>query len=320
MGAYCNQVESIRHASVAPVLCAFALMLFSGASAARDALYWASGEGSLVAADYRSLDRSRFDPPANGSVEGVRTNLAAQWAGGGAWVLAIGHEYNALDIDAPPPASPQTNGDLHTFHGAVAWRTELPAGRLRLALATAVSASSNAFKHPDHLDGNALQLWGAAGYALPAKTGEWVVGAAYDHRFGAARGYPVVGWQWQGDATRVRLVYPDLLLQRQFGTRWTLGLITSPDGNEWQAYDRDLGHHDDFRREAWQSELRLTRSLGRHLGVAVSAGYLWHQHWQFASVDGRTGRVDSEDSYYLGLHLGWHFDTGEQRAWTSATP
>lgn len=289
---------------------ALALALLSiAAGEARETPLWGADQGSRVAAEYRWLSSTQLDVDGGagkGSIEGRRSGLALQWDSGFGLVLGLGHEYNSLDIQLDAAGTePATNGDLHTLYASVAWDWSFSGGSLRLALAPAVSASSNAIKEPDQLDGDSAQLWAAAVVALEASRGEWLLGAARDHRFGEARTYPVAGWRWHRPPWHLRLAYPDVLLARELGDSWRLGLSLAPDGNEWQAFDDDLERGEAFVREAWLAELRLSRSWGERFEMALSAGWFWDQHWRFSLAEGGSLRAGSDDSYALGLHLQW---------------
>ena len=270
---------------------------------ARDALHWQAEDGSQLTASYRWLSTTHL-VAGEGDIQGRRTDLAAQWDSGRGLVAGLHHEYNALDINAAA-ATPITNGDLHTLSGAISRDYEVRGGTLRLALAPALSASSNAISDPGELNGDSVQLWASAIAMLPATRGEWVLGAARDHRFGDATVYPVAGWRWRSGPWRVRLVYPDLLLQRKLGGEWSLRFGVSPDGNEWQAFDDKLARDEAFVREAWRAELRLSRRWGQRLETALSAAWFWQQHWDYVARDGERLGVDSEDSHAFGLHLRW---------------
>jgi len=273
---------------------------------ARPAFYWSTAEGTFVTADYLSFADSDFET-ADGDAGGSRSNISGQYefAGNHAWVLGVGHEYNALDFNDEPEALPQTNGDLHTLHLATQWATDIGPGALRLSFAPALSVSSNGLKNPDELDSEALQIWGAALYTRAGGTVNWVLGAAHDYRFGESRVYPAVGLEWRGDDMFLRAVFPDLLFTVNFSRGWTAAFSTSPDGNEWLAYDRGMDNQDEFRREAWQSDLRLAYRFANGVSLGASVGYHWNQEWEFRRHDGRVAQVESDDSPFLGVHLGW---------------
>ena len=283
-------------------------LLLPAATAARPAFYWVTHEGSHLLLGYLSLADSDFRSGADGNIGGTRSMFSAQYefAGGKPWVLGLGHQYSALDIDTATASSARANGDLHTLHLALDWRRSLGPGELHLALAPAVSTSSNGLKNPDQLDSDALQLWCAAIYRWPgAAQGEWVAGLASDTRFGNQRLYPVLGLQWWDSHTTLRAAYPDLLLTRRLGERWSASMSISPDGNYWQAYDRELENGDEFRREAWQAGLGLDYGLPAGFRLGLRIGYFWDQAWRFRRLDGGWARLDSDNSAYVGVQLGW---------------
>ncbi|MBN7795078.1 hypothetical protein [Parahaliea mediterranea] len=272
---------------------------------ARDALHWRAGDGGLLSASYRWLSSTRLDAGV-GEVRGRRTDLVAQWDSEGGLVAGLGHEYSALDVRVTPErAAPVTNGDLHTLYAVVSWDRALENAALSLAFAPALSASSNAFSEPGELNGDSVQVWASAMALFPASRGEWVLGAARDHRFGEATIYPVVGWRLRTESWRVRLVYPDLLLQRELGRHWALGLTLAPDGNEWQAFDANLAWEGAFAREAWQAELQFSRRWGQRLETALTAASVWDQHWRYVARGGQRLDVGSDDSYTVGVQVRW---------------
>ena len=286
-------------------------LLLPPLATARPAFYWVTHQGTHLSLAYLSLADSDFQSAQDVDIGGTRSLLSAQYefAEAGPWVLGLGHEYSALDIDTGSASAPLANGDLHTLHLALDWRRALGPGQLQLALAPVVSTSSNGLKNPDQLDSDAFQLWGAAIYSWPGGAEwEWVAGLASDSRFGDQRLYPVLGLKWRDSHTVVRAVYPDLLVTRRLGERWSTSLSISPDGNYWQAYDRELENSDEFRREAWQAGLGLDYDLPAGFRLGLQVGYFWDQAWRFRREDGGWARLDSDNSAYIGVQLGWFKD------------
>ena len=283
------------------------LLLIACPASGRPAFFWNTTGGTFASVDYLDMEDADFDT-GEGGIGGTRSLITAQYAFDheAGWVAGVGHEYNALDIEEPGASPPQANGDLHTLHLASQWRTSLDAGELRLALAPAVSVSSNGLKNPDELGSDSLQLWGAALYSRPSGALTWVLGAAHDYRFGEGRYYPVAGIEWQNETWHLRAVYPDIQVTWTLAGRWLLTGEIAPDGNEWQAFDRDLEASDEFRREAWQAQLGLAYRFGNGIEIGCLAGMHWDQQWRYRRQDGSLARPDSDDSAYLGLRLGWH--------------
>ena len=274
---------------------------------ARSAFFWDVAEGSRLSVDYVELKNSDLESPTQGDIGGQRSTIAAQYdfAAKGQWVLAAGHEYNALDMAIEPGKNLQTNGDLHTLYLATRWLGMIGPGRLQLAFAPALSVSSNALKDSDTWNSGSRQWWGAATYIIPGNKVDWVFGLGHDYRFGDPRTYPVAGLQWRDNLHRVLLTYPDISLVRVLDGAWTLGFTTAPDGNRWQAWDRNLEESDDFRRQAWQSELYLRFGLRNGLRFGLAVGYHWNQQWKYRNQNGGVNRLAADDSSYVGLHLGW---------------
>jgi len=284
------------------------LALVSGSPvSARSAFFWDIEQGTRLSVDYLEFEDSGLESPAQGEIGGQRSTTAIQYdfSSEDGWALCVGHEYNALDIDVLPTAEPRTNGDLHTLSLATRWLGSIGPGRLQLAAAPALSLSSNALKDTDTWDSSSLQWWGAATYTVPGDTVNWVAGLARDHRFGDPRTYPLVGLKWSDDLHQVLLTYPDISVVRALGESWLMGFTTAPDGNRWQAWDRDLEASDDFRREAWQSELFVRYGFRSGIRLGLAVGYHWSQRWKYRTQSGVVSRVDSDDSGYIGLHLGW---------------
>ena len=288
-------------------LALLAIALFAQGASARAPFYWSSEPGTQLAGDYLSLADTDYGDQT-GRTGGQRSALRGQYAPGddSPWLFGAGHEYDALDIETVAESEPQTNGDHHTLHAFGQWRATVAAGTPRLTLAPALSVSSNGLKNPEELDRETAQLWGAAVYYRQRGAITWVAGAARDYRFGRGEIYPVAGLQWRSKQSIVSLVYPDLLLGRDIGNGWSLQLTTSPDGNEWLAYDRDMQQRDSFRREAWQSDLRLLYDFQSGLQFGMSAGFHWNQEWRYRQEDGAIARPDSEDGTFFGLHVGWY--------------
>jgi hypothetical protein len=291
---------------LARILLLLSPMMLSPVVVARPAFFWQPSPISYLAADYLDFAGSDLDNRDGDEIGGLRSCIAGSYQSKDKpWKAAFAHEYNALDIDLTSPG-PQTNGDLHTLHLAGHWQFPVSDGQLTLSLAPAVAASSNAMKNPDELGSDSLQLWAAAAWRKPSLHGEWILGLAHDYRFGQSRVYPVAGMGWQFSRGEIRATYPDLYLGWEFALRWLLEFSASPDGNEWQAYDRDLEDNGDFRREAWQSNLRLSYRFRKGLRIGLSAGYHWQQAWRMRLQDGSLLRTDSDDSAFFGVHLGWY--------------
>lgn len=293
--------------AVSPVMAAL-FIIAAAPITARDGLPWEPETPSQVSGDYRALDVSDFDQPPDSSLDGVRTvfNTGYQWQNG--LMSAIGHSYDGMDFELPANMVPPTNGDVHTLHLTTGWHGPWAGGTLSLALAPAISASSNAFNTPEEWSSEMLQVWGSVLYTHPfGEEGNginWVAGLAHDYRFGEDRVYPLLGLRWTGARTRLQLVYPDLLLEQDFGSGWTVAFSTSPDGNRWRVYDSDHQNSEDLVREGWLSELRLHKRWQR-LDIAISAGYQWHQRWIYRTAGGAETALSSDDTPTLGLHFRW---------------
>ncbi len=274
---------------------------------ARPAFFWSVTNGSYASVDYISFGESDFNRD-QGAVDGSRSLVRGQYDFSHArgWVLGFGHEYNAFDISAESPAPPQTNGDLHTLHLATQWRAELGNGHLRAAFAPALSVSSNGLKNPDELNSDAVQLWGALLYRWPANGMDWLAGMAHDYRHGNDRIYPVAGIEWSNDAVFLRATFPDLELRFDLGSRWIMAASVEPDGNEWWAYDRGLSDANEFRRQAWKADARLSYQFANGVLAGASVGYHWDQEWRFRRQDNSLARLHSDNSYFVGLHISWH--------------
>jgi hypothetical protein len=258
-----------------------------------------------VSAEHLDLESAPF-AESRGESGGKRVTTAGQYDFGHrhGWVLGLGHEYSDLDI-SDPVASPQSNGHLHTLHLATQWKAALSEGELRLAAAPAVSVSSNAFKNPEVLGRDSLQLWGAALYTLRRGDIDWVLGAARDHRFGAGRVYPVAGFEWRADRFALRAVFPDIRLQWGAASGWALEADITPDGNEWLAFSRDLADANAFRSEGWQSQLGLRYRFDNGFEAALVAGWQWQQRWRYVRDDGSLAHTDGDDRAFFGVRLGW---------------
>jgi hypothetical protein len=79
-----------------------------------------------------------------------------------------------------------------------------------------------------------------------------------------------------------------------------------PDGNEWWAYDRGLSDANEFRRQAWKADARLSYQFANGVLAGASVGYHWDQEWRFRRQDNSLARLHSDNSYFVGLHISWH--------------
>jgi hypothetical protein len=289
----------VRHC--APIL---ACLLLPLPGAAREPVFLSPAHNAYLRIVYGELETTDL-AAGNGDVGGARTFVAGGYRGQDTpWRVALGHEYNALDIELNG-AAPDTNGHVHTLHVAGSWTLPAADGRLELTVAPAISASSNAFKEPGELDTDSAQLWASATWQLPSRQWDWVLGLAHDYRFGQARLYPVAGLSWQQDRFFLWATYPDLVARWNFAQPWALAFTVGPDGNEWQAYDQDLERSDDFRREAWQAGLELGYRWRNGLSLKLASHYYWDQRWRMRLEDGGLLRSVAENSAFLGIELGW---------------
>ncbi len=284
-------------------------------AASRDGLAWENDRPGRLEIGYRNLANSRVEG-ISGEIDGAsRTTGGVAWQSDSGLHLSAQHSYDAIGFDLPATSKPPTTGDLHTLNLGVGWRGAGAGGTLSLALAPAISVSSNAMKKPGQWRREMLQLWGSALYTRPLGKVDWLAGVAHDQRFGDARYYPLLGVRWTGGRTRLRLTYPDLLLEREWGAGWAAILTTTPDGGLWRIYDQDLDDGTDLVREGWQSELQLRKRWRQRLETTLSLGYLWHQRWAFRRQDGERVRLDSENTPTVGVHFRWLFPPG-----TAAVP
>jgi hypothetical protein len=281
-----------------------ACLLVSLPVGAREPVFLIPEHHVYLRAAYGDMQTTDLDG-ATGDVGGARTTLSAGYRGqANSWRVALGHEYDARDVQLAD-AAPDTNGHLHTLHVAASWRLPAADGRLVLTFAPAISASSNLFKDPGKLDTESAQLWAAATWQVPSRRWDWVLGLAHDYRFGKARLYPVTGLSWQHDRFFLWATYPDLVARWKFAQQWALAFTVGPDGNEWQAYDEDLERSDDFRREAWQAGLELGYRWRNGLSLKLASHYYWDQRWRMRLEDGGLLRARAENSAFLGIELGW---------------
>ncbi|MEE4109583.1 MAG: hypothetical protein V2I24_09560 [Halieaceae bacterium] len=281
------------------------LAVTTGRSDARPPPAIDAAVGTRVVAEYLDLDASRL-AMTDGTISGARSRFLGLYAAADRdWSLALGHEYSALDI-ALAGARPQTNGDLHTLHLAGTWLYPAGGGSLELALAPALSVSSNALKNPGEINGDSLQLWGSAVWHRPYRGLEGVLGIVHDYRFGEARAYVTAGLAWRGERVSLWATYPDVVLDWHLGGGWSASLALHPDGNQWQVFDRPLEESSLFLREAWRGELRLDYRWHNGLSLGLTAGYLLDQRWRFDRQDGEGLRTDSDDSAFFGFRVGWY--------------
>ena len=281
------------------------LMTLAPLAGARAPVYLPDAQGTYLLASYLDLQSSDLDANA-GEIGGERSALDAQYrAKDSAWRFALGHEYDALDIGLTG-AEPETNGDLHTLHIATAWTQVNGNGELSVTLAPSISTSSNVMKDPGEWNSDSAQLWAAILWQHRGQHWDWVLGVAHDFRFGESRFYPVAGLNWQSDRVSIWATYPDLVFNWDINNHWLLTFDLSPDGNEWHAFDSELENGDEFQRDAWQAELRMSFQTSNGLRVGLSAGYQFDQRWRMRLENGEQFNRASDGNAFLGFHLGWY--------------
>jgi hypothetical protein len=219
----------------------------------------------------------------------------------------FGAAYRATFIDESEIGF-RTNGYLHSVYFPLQ-RLRTSERRFRVAIAPAMSASSNVIKDPEQYDRDAWQfLFAAVWEWAGGDTLDWRAGICADHRFGSYRVYPTAGVAWRPGADwRIELGFPDATLSYRPGDVFSVMFAIKPNGNEWYVKDSTLEYASLFEYRAWAAELAFTWNISPALELTAIGGVDIDAEYRGDLADGSRLVLDAGSVARVGIDLGWLF-------------
>lgn len=220
--------------------------------------------------------------------------------------LGFAHRYSKFDFRG---VEPQTNAHLHTTEFALHWRRGDRDDNLRVAVAPALSASSNVLGHPQKYRSDTWQL--ALAVVRQRRISESfaaMYGLCADDRFGRHRFYPSAALQWRPHPDwEVDVGFPASAITYRITDYLSSVLAASPDGSEWHVMNRDFDAESKFVYESYAIEWRLQLEAGRHLRLVASVGRQLGNSFDMTLQTGERLAVDSSPVDRLGAEIRWRF-------------
>lgn len=219
----------------------------------------------------------------------------------------VGGAYRGTFIDESDVGF-RTNGYLHSFYFTL-HRLRTAERNVRLAIAPALSGSSNVTKDPDQYDADAWQILFAAVWEWPAgDTLAWRAGVCADHRFGRYRAYPVAALAWRPDERwLVEAGFPEVRVGYRTGGALSAAFSLYPNGNEWYVKDKTLEFASLFEYRAWAADVSVTWTLSRSLALTVVGGVDFDAEYRGELMDGSRPTLEAGTAGRAGLEIAWAF-------------
>lgn len=261
---------------------------------------------SRLSVEIVNFDDGTFDQNPS-SIERKNTNVDLLFAtGNDKYLFGAGHRYDIFSIDPLPVA---TNGHLHTFFLPFHLLTGDEHRSLRVAVAAALSASSNGFDHSGELGSDAFQVLAAVTWGRrSSEQFGWRYGLCADHRFGDYRVYPTASMLWQLNADwEVELGFPDSAVRYRLNDVVSSELRLMPDGNEWFVLDRTLTTGSEFVYESYRVELGFDWRFYNGFVLNASVGRQFDNHYEMMLLDLSRISLSSDPVTRIGAAVEWRF-------------
>ena len=222
------------------------------------------------------------------------------------YLFGAGHRYHIFDIEPLPVAF---NGHVHTLFLPLHRVTGDERRKFRVAVAAALSASSNVFKNIGDFTSDAFQVLGAVTWIRQhSDTIGWRYGLCADHRFGDYRVYPTASVLWQPRPDwDVELGFPDSALRYRVSGSVSTALRVMPDGNEWFVLDRTLTSGSEFVYESYRVQLDFDWRFYNGFALNASVGRQLDNHYEMTLLDQSRITLSSDPATRVGVGIEWQF-------------
>ena len=200
------------------------------------------------------------------------------------------------------------NRDLHRFQFPLRYQGDLGGWTIDGSFAPGISTSSNVLKEFfDQISGDDLFATVRLEGRRDWRSRNWVLGLAYDRRFGRPLVYPIAGIELSpSDALDVRLAFPDSGFRYRWSDRQSLSGRLFPAGHQWHVMTDDFDAEFDYRVEGWRAQVGWSVRLWKQVTLDISGGYEFgRKHYLTDDLGIRIeSGVDDRWMVLLGLRTG----------------
>jgi hypothetical protein len=200
------------------------------------------------------------------------------------------------------------NRDLHRFQFPLRYQGEFGGWTIDGNIAPGISTSSNVLKEFfDQISGDDLFTTARLEGRRDRRSGNWVLGLAYDRTFGRPLVYPIAGIELSpGDALDLRLAFPDPGFRYRWSDSQSLSGRLFPAGHQWHVMTDDFSAEFDYRVEGIRAQLGWSIRLWRQVTLDISGGYEFGRKHYLTDDLGVRIESDVEDQwlFLFGLRAG----------------
>ena len=266
-----------------------------------------------VQAHYLALDDARFGTARMDGFETGTARMAGFETGARAWTptlrggFAIGADY--LYTHYSYEGLPTRDRDLHRLAVPVEWSSHGTTS-VTLTATPTVATSSNVFQDLfSRGTGDDFELYARVTVQRGTEAGwGWLLGAAYDDRFGDPEPYPVVAMTYASERLALEVGWPRASAQWHANDAFDLGLEVEPAGTRWHVVsDERDGADFDYVVQAWRAALVANWRFAPRWHVAARIGSEFDRHHDFEDDTGARIDVDAQSAAFAAFALGLDF-------------
>ena len=296
---------------IAAIVFAVLAIAATGCASTRQAASSSAEEGRppfLALSVTRQPSADFSGAPAGASVSTKENQVFAGFrrfdAGEGTLDLGLDYQYTRYVYEGIDGR----NRDLHRFQFPLTYRNTHAGWEIGGSVAPGISTSSNVLKEFfDAISRDDLFATARFEARRGGTSRNWVLGVAYDRRFGKPRAYPIAGIEFSpGDALDLRLAFPDSAFQYRWSDRQSVSGRLFPAGHQWHVMTDDFGAEFDYRVEGFRAQLGWSIRVWKAISLDISGGYEFARRHYL--TDDRGVRIESavEDQWLLlfGLRAG----------------
>jgi hypothetical protein len=225
-------------------------------------------------------------------------------AGGGTLDFEFDYQYTRYVYDGIDGR----NRDLHRFQFPLRYRNSHSGWEIDGSVAPGISTSSNVLKEFfDAISSDDLFATARFEARRSSTSRRWVLGFAYDRKFGRPLLYPIAGIELSPSNTLdLRLAFPDSAFQYRWSDRQSLSGRLFPAGHQWHVMTDDFSAGFDYRVEGFRAQLGWSFRLWKQLTLDVSGGYEFGRKHHLTDELGARIESGVDDQWLLlfGLRLG----------------
>jgi hypothetical protein len=222
-------------------------------------------------------------------------------AGNGTLDLGLDYQYTRYVYDGIDGR----NRDLHRFQFPLRYQGGLGRWKIDGNIAPSISTSSNVLKEFfDQVSSDDLFATARLEGRRESGSRDWVLGLAYDRRFGRPLVYPIAGVELSpSDALDVRLAFPDPGFRYRWSNRQSISGRLFPSGHQWHVMTDDFSSEFDYRVEGIRAQLGWSIRLWKQVTLDISGGYEFGRKHYLTDDLGVRVESDVDDQWLLLLGL-----------------